>query len=114
MNPPPVKMAHEIAPLLSDCTWAIGGSTLLHHYGLEPAPSDLDIVVVERDFDECAKRLIGLLGQSENVQHPRYASKRFARFRDRDLPQVDLMAGISGSFAFSVVDTKQVLRQSVV
>lgn len=90
-----MKLAHEIAPLLSDCTWAIGGSTLLHHHGIEPAPSDLDIVVVERDFDECTKQLMDLFVQIENVEHSRYASKRFARFRGNNLPQVDLMAGIS-------------------
>ncbi|MDM8129147.1 hypothetical protein QUV80_11750 [Paraclostridium benzoelyticum] len=43
----------KVAKSLNDfnCMWAIGGSTLLNHYGLVEEPKDIDILVNPKDTE---------------------------------------------------------------
>ena len=91
---PPLDLAREIAPLLGGLRWGIGGSLLLHHFGLETAPQDLDIVTTPEDFPDAVARLSAHLGPAIQVDHPSYASLHFARFTSSRGVNLDIMAGI--------------------
>ena len=95
LHPTPLHLAHTIAPYLTGLDWAIGGSTLLHHLGLEPNPADLDIVVSAADFTKAEVKLAALFGEGLRPQHASYQSEHFARFKAADGTQIDIMAGIA-------------------
>jgi hypothetical protein len=57
MTPPPLTLAHELAPLLTGLQWGIGGSLLLYHLKLVTAPQDLDVVATPQDFPALNQRL---------------------------------------------------------
>jgi hypothetical protein len=99
--PAPVHLAHVVAPRLAGLRWAIGGSTLLWSLGLEAAPQDLDVFVVEQDFDEALSRLEPVLGGSHRPAG--FAAQRVARFAAPDRTEMDLVAGIAASTAQGVV-----------
>jgi hypothetical protein len=84
-----------MAPHLAGLDWAIGGSTLLHHLGIEPHPADLDIVVSVADFKTAEDKLTALFGEGHRPRHPSYQSEHFARFKAADGTQIDIMAGIA-------------------
>jgi hypothetical protein len=94
-EPAPLAAAHALAPLLAHCTWAIGGSTLLYHLGIEPAPRDLDIFTTAQDFARVQAALIEVCGPGHRPQHPRYASAQFAHFTTAQGVSIDLMADIA-------------------
>jgi hypothetical protein len=93
-SPPPLILAHELAPLLTDLNWGIGGSLLLYHLKLISAPQDLDIVTTPEDFPALNKRLSSMLGPPAQIAHPTYASTHFSRFASRRGVNLDVMAGI--------------------
>jgi hypothetical protein len=92
--PPAFLLAYEIAPLLEGIDWGIGGSLLLYHLKLLTDPQDLDIVTTPEDFPELEKHLASFLGPPIQVDHPTYASLRFARFSSPHGVNLDVMAGI--------------------
>jgi len=103
-EPGPLCLARQLAPHLAGLHWGVGGSTLLHHLGLEDAPRDLDIVTTEVDFAQVIGRLGHIapwLGAATRPDHSDYASACFARFASPggvDGPAsaaVDVMAGIA-------------------
>jgi hypothetical protein len=93
-SPPPLLLAHELAPLLLGLDWGIGGSLLLHNLKLVTDPQDLDIVTTPADFPEIRKRLAAVLGSPIQIDHPTYASAHFSRFTSPRGVTVDVMAGI--------------------
>jgi hypothetical protein len=93
--PTPLSLAHTIDPHLAGLDWAIGGSTLLHHLGIEPAPADLDIVISTKHFKVAENKLIALFGEGQRPQHASYQSAHFSRFTAMDGTQIDIMAGIA-------------------
>jgi hypothetical protein len=94
-RPIPLLLAHTIASHLADLDWAIGGSTLLHHLGVEPAPVDLDIVISIDHFKTAESKLMALFGEALQPQHASYQSAHFSRFTATDGTQIDIMAGIA-------------------
>jgi hypothetical protein len=91
----PLAAAHALAPKLAGLHWGIGGSTLLHHLGLEPAPRDLDLITTEAHYPAVHAVLTQVFGAGSRPQHPRYVSAHFARFQDASALSVDLMADIA-------------------
>lgn len=102
-QPPPVVLAHELAPLLEGLTWGIGGSVLMWNLGLEPAPRDLDVVTTPDDFDAIRERVARRLGPPAEVPHSMYQSRCFARFAADGPASMDLMAGIQVKTARGLV-----------
>lgn len=92
--PAPLALAWDLAPLLSGLRFGIGGSTLLHQLGLEPAPRDLDLVCATDDFAAVAARLQARLEPLPRIAHPRYRTSGFARFKAPGGVEVEVMAGI--------------------
>ncbi len=95
LTPAPLHIAHTIALLLAGLDWAIGGSTLLHHLGIEAEPVDLDIVVSTAHFTAAKNKLASLFGAGSQPRHDNYQSEHFSRFRATDGTQIDIMAGIT-------------------
>jgi hypothetical protein len=99
MNAPaPLQLARALAAPLAGLDWAIGGSTLLHRLGLEPAPADLDIVTTPEHFAQVRACLEARLGTAHRPAHPRWRTVHFARFDARvelSGAPVDVMAGIA-------------------
>lgn len=95
MQPGPLLLAREIAPLLTRLDWGIGGSTLLFKLGLIDSPRDLDLVVMPRHFESARSRLSSLLTLRPTAPHPTYVSKHFARFISATGVGVDIMASIA-------------------
>ncbi len=95
MQPGPLLLAREIAPLLTRLDWGIGGSTLLFKLGLIDSPRDLDLVVMPRHFESARSRLSSLLTLRPTAPHPTYVSKRFAHFLSATGVGVDVMASIA-------------------
>jgi len=95
MQPGPLLLAREIAPLLTRLDWGIGGSTLLFKLGLIDSPRDLDLVVMPRHFESARSRLSSLLTLRPTAPHPTYVSKHFARFISATDVGVDIMASIA-------------------
>jgi hypothetical protein len=93
-SPPPLLLARELAPLLTDLNWGIGGSLLLYHLKLVAIPRDLDIVTTPEDFPELQKRLTAFLSAPVQIGHPTYASTHFSRFTSQHGVNLDVMAGI--------------------
>ncbi|MDX2004776.1 MAG: hypothetical protein SFU83_05810 [Meiothermus sp.] len=94
MNPPPVRLAYQIEPYLEGLEWAIGGSTLLYTLGLEPNPTDLDLLTTVEHFPLIGRRLTALLEPVPQPDHPSFQTAHFARFIASDGTGLDLMAGI--------------------
>ena len=92
--PPARQLAASLAEPLAGLDWAIGGSTLLHQLGLEPAPADLDLVTTPEHFDRAAAVLAARFGPGERPAHPRFRSAHFVRHRAGGVA-VELMAGIA-------------------
>jgi hypothetical protein len=92
--PPPLLLAHELAPLLTELNWGIGGSLLLHNLKLVTNVQDLDIVTTPQDFPDLQKRLLVILGPPSQIDHPTYASTHFSRFKSPQSVTVDVIAGI--------------------
>lgn len=92
--PPPVALARDLAPVLSGLRFGIGGSTLLHLLGLEPAPRDLDLVCTTEDFAALVTRLQERLEPQPRTAHPRFRSAGFAQFTATGGVEVEVMAGV--------------------
>jgi hypothetical protein len=91
----PTAFARELAPLLADKTWAIGGDTLLHRLGLEAAPRDLDLVTTAADF-AAVRRVLAEHGRDVTPEPPPdYATRYFARFETDNGLTVDLIAELA-------------------
>jgi len=95
MDASPLTLAQRLAPLLRDLDWAIGGSTLLHRLGIEPAPRDLDLVASIAHFPRVAAALGRELSPVAVDRHPHYVSGGFARFVGADGVTVEVMADIA-------------------
>ncbi|MGL6072400.1 SlyX family protein [Craterilacuibacter sp.] len=93
--PAPLSLARHIAPLLNGLDWAIGGSTLLHHLGLEANPQDLDLMITPEHFAQAQLRLREVLNEEARPAHPRNVAQHFARFISSDGTTLDLIAGIA-------------------
>jgi hypothetical protein len=65
-------MARRISPLIGHLQWAIGGSLLLHHLGLNVEPRDLDIVRTLEDFGQISECLASAFGNPSQTSHPSY------------------------------------------
>ncbi len=102
-EPEALLLAQRIAPLLEGLAWAIGGSVLLHHLGIEPAPNDLDIVVTEAHFTACITRLQRVTGAGRRPSGKGLCSTHFQRFDAGPGPAVDVMAGIAARTATGLV-----------
>ena len=87
-------LAQEIAPLLVDLHWGIGGSLLLWKLGLEANPRDLDIMTTSEHFDTVRQRLARRLGAGVRTPHPNFQSTCFARFESEGPASVDLFAEV--------------------
>ncbi len=92
--PAPVVLARDLAPQFGGLDWAIGGSSLMWRLGIEPAPTDLDLVTTPAHFDSLCAALAQRLGPGERPPHERYASAHFLRFDTAAGTAVDVMAGI--------------------
>ena len=90
-----LNIAQTIAPHLAGLDWAIGGSTLLHHLGIEAEPVDLDIVVSTAHFRAAENKLAAIFGTGLQPRHDNYQSEHFSRFTAPDGTQIDIMAGIA-------------------
>ncbi len=101
--PPPLLLAHAISPALTGLDWVIGGSVLLHHLGIEPAPADLDIVTTEEHFPELQARLAAILGNCRRPSDPSYMSKCFASFESKSGVELDAMPGIAARTPSGIV-----------
>ena len=93
-DPLPLSLAQELAPLLTDLHWGIGGSLLLWKLGLEARPNDLDIMTSAEDFDSIRERISQKLGEGVRTPHPSFRSSYFARFESRGPASVDLFADV--------------------
>ena len=93
--PPPLALAHALAPALAGLHWGIGGSCLLHHLGLEAAPRDLDIVTTPEHFEVLRQRVEGRLGPGQRPPHPDYRTRHFLQFVSPQGVGLDLLAGIA-------------------
>ena len=94
-EPPPFVLAQELAPLLAEMHWGIGGSLLLWKLGLEANPKDLDIMTTAEHFDSVRQRLAQRLGEGVRTPHPSFRSTCFARFESPGSAPVDLFAEVS-------------------
>jgi hypothetical protein len=92
--PAPLHLARNVLPLIANLQWAIGGSLLLYHLGLNVEPRDLDIVGTLEDFEQISARLASAFGQPSKTPHPSYVSIRFSRFQTESGVNLDLMAGV--------------------
>lgn len=90
----PIRIAREIAPLLHGVRWGIGGSVLLHRYGLIKRPRDLDIVTTPEEFPTMYSLLTHKMGRSIPAPHAVFSSRNFARFQVAKGMFLDTMAGI--------------------
>ena len=93
-EPPPLALARALGGDLAGLAWAIGGSLLAWRHGVDVAPSDLDILVAEADFDAVSARLRPRLQPRPVAVDPQYATRRFARWEDPIGRRLDLMAGL--------------------
>ncbi len=93
-DPPPLRLAWALAPVLRGVHWGIGGSLLAWRCGLPVRPHDLDILTRVADFDAVSHRLAARLREVSVAPDPRYATRRFARFRHPGGALVDVMAGL--------------------
>lgn len=92
--PPPVRLAHELAPTLRGLDWGIGGSSLLWKLGLAAEPQDLDLVTTAAHFQDVQRRIAVTLGDGVSVSHPHYKSRFFTRFASHAAVAVDLFADV--------------------
>ena len=92
--PPPLVLAHEIAPLLGALHWGIGGSLLLWKLGLEARPNDLDIVTTSAHFAAVSQLLVRRFGESVHTPHPTFRSVHFAKFVAKGRASIDLFAEV--------------------
>jgi len=90
----PLDVAVALAPRLGDLPWAVGGSVLLRHLGIDVRPNDLDLVTSVERFGEVAAVLADVLGPGDRPAHATHRSQRFVRFAQSRGPCVDLMAGV--------------------
>jgi hypothetical protein len=69
-SPPPLVLAHKLAPLLTDLDWGIGGSLLLYNLKLVTDPQDLDIVTTPKDYSSSgwAVRAVPTLARHRRVR----------------------------------------------
>ncbi len=102
-EPEALLLAQRIAPLLEGLAWAIGGSVLLHHLGIEPTPNDLDIVVTEAHFAAAMARLQPMAGTSHRPAGDGLMSTHFARLGTGTDTAIDVMAGIAAHTAHGTV-----------
>jgi len=93
--PPPVALAQALAPSLDGLDWAIGGSSLLWRLGIEPAPTDLDLVTTPAHFEALCAALARRFGPGVRPPHARYDSAHFQRFGSAAGAAVDVMAGVA-------------------
>lgn len=93
----PIRIAREIAPLLHGVRWGIGGSVLLHRYGLIKRPRDLDIVTTPEEFPTMYSLLTHKMGRSIPAPHAVFSSRNFARFQVAKGVFLDTMAGIASA-----------------
>lgn len=85
----------KVAKSLNDfnCMWAIGGSTLLNHYGLVDEPKDIDILVNPKDTEN-VKLAMNKIGKPLEVVNnsDKFKSDDFFRY-DVDGTEVEFMVG---------------------
>ncbi len=93
-EPPPLILAKEIAPLLVDLHWGIGGSLLLWKLGLETSPNDLDIMTTAAHFESVSQRIARRFGGGVRTPHPTFRSAYFARFETDGPASIDLFADV--------------------
>ena len=93
-EPPPLSLPKEIAPLLADMHWGIGGSLLLWKLGLETRPNDLDIMTTAAHFDAVSQRIARRFGGGVRTPHPTFRSAYFARFDTEGPASIDLFADV--------------------
>jgi len=93
-SPPPLVLAHEIAPLLAGVNWGIGGSLLLWKLGLEANPRDLDIMTTAADFPLASQRIAQKYGEGVRTPHAAFQSVHFAKFNPDGDVSMDLFAEV--------------------
>ena len=93
-SPPPLVLAQEIAPLLADVHWGIGGSLLLWKLGLEANPRDLDIMTTAEHFTSACERLAQKWGPGMRTPHSTFHSVHFAKFNSGGAVSIDLFAEV--------------------
>jgi hypothetical protein len=103
-NPPPVRLAQDLAPHLRGLDWGIGGSSLLWKLGLAEAPRDLDLVTTVAHFPEVRRIISQTLGEGSVTPHPVYRSRCFARFASMGPVPVDLFAEVRVETANGILE----------
>ena len=93
-EPPPLILAHAIAPLLAGLHWGIGGSLLLWKLGLETRPNDLDIMTTAAHFAAASQRIAQRWGEGVRAPHPTFRSAHFAKFAAAGPVSIDLFAEV--------------------
>lgn len=94
MQPTEIRqIATDLVQLLGPTDWAIGGSFLLHCYGIAPQAQDLDLVCTPERFEQFKALLSQYADILPVTPHPNYCSLGFARFEKNGLV-IELMAGI--------------------
>lgn len=88
-----VQLLAELAARLNEraIVWGLGGSAMLHYYGLAEDPRDLDLLIAETDADRAAEALQSMGRLEELPPKPPYCSKRFIRLY-ADGMETDLIA----------------------
>lgn len=72
--------------------WGLGASLVLYGYGLVDSPSDIDILVTEKDMDRAVSTLSKLGSYREGGKTEVYLTEGFFEFTIQGI-EVDLMAG---------------------
>jgi len=98
-----IEVLKKIARGLNElqCTWAIGGSVLLNHYGLVDKPNDIDILVDPNYADEI-KKFMDTIGKS--IELPSKEPFRTESFFGYVVE--DTMVEFLGGFKISLGDDK--------
>ncbi|MCT4508470.1 MAG: hypothetical protein N4A48_06865 [Tepidibacter sp.] len=80
------KVLKKIAKGLNElnCTWAIGGSVVLNHYGLVEKPNDIDILIDANHADKIKKFMDTIGTYIELPSKEPYKTKEFFGYRVED------------------------------
>ncbi len=79
----------------NNITWAVGASLMLHFHGLVASPSDMDIIVDEKDIEETKAVLsnIGELVQDGSKENNHiYLTRHFYKYQVKNV-KMDVMSG---------------------
>lgn len=75
-------------------TWGVGGSLLLHFYGLVDDPNDIDILVAEEDIEQISEVFKSLAVENEVVSKEPFRTRHFSKYTANSV-DFDVMGGFA-------------------